>query len=97
MPDPTEPAAVHPAMAELTEAPVDLGPSDVLWLQRLPIDPAEVSDDDVVILERLALATRPGSADRRLVEAVLGPAAAHREKPAAKTRPLVRETMRKDA
>lgn len=47
--------------------------SDVVWLQRLPADPAAISDDDVVQLTRLVATAEPRSGDARLVGSIFEP------------------------
>lgn len=50
-----------------------LGPSDILWLTRLPQDPAKVTDDDAKVLAKLVLDAEPRSSDERLLRSIFEP------------------------
>lgn len=47
-----------------------LSAADVAWIQRLPVEPDEVSFDDAVELAKLAASVDTDSPDRRLVDSV---------------------------
>jgi hypothetical protein len=53
--------------------PKPLTPSDLMWLERLPRDPADVSYEDARALSQLAHSTEPGSADARLMNSIYEP------------------------
>jgi len=50
-----------------------LQPADLIWIQRLPVDPTQVTYADAVQLASLYNVTKPGTSDRRLVESVWTP------------------------
>lgn len=50
-----------------------LEPGDLVWLQRLPGDPAKISNDDAAYIATLAQEARPGSSDERLLRSILDP------------------------
>lgn len=50
-----------------------LQPADIVWLQRLPTDPSQVTYTDAVQLAGLYNATKPGTSDRRLAESIWRP------------------------
>lgn len=67
-----DPTRFHPA--ELPEvARKALEPADLVWLQRVSSDPAQVSYEDAKTLARLAAETTLGSPDGRLVRSVYEP------------------------
>ena len=59
--------------------PRPLSAGDLAWLDRLPTDPAQVSDSDAQALARLSRQVQPGSADQRLVDAVWQPVRARHD------------------
>lgn len=71
------PSYQHPARAAKSMGPPDtpgrLGGADLVWLQRLPSDPAEVTFADAVTLASLAGHVETRTADRRLLDAVWEP------------------------
>lgn len=82
-------SAMHPADAVRgnTGRHKQLEPSDLLWLQRLPQDPAKVPFEDAVTVagmhEGLARNQPIGSSDRRLIDSVWRPIEAHHDQRAA--------------
>ncbi len=61
----------------------ELGAADIMWLGRLPADPAQVSAADAKRLAELSLAVVPGSSDQVLLDSVFKPVRAHHERKAA--------------
>jgi hypothetical protein len=53
--------------------PRSLTAGDLAWLDRLPRDPAQVSDDDATAVARLAREVAPGTSDDRIVQAAWNP------------------------
>lgn len=63
-----------------TGEPQPLEPGDLVWLQRLPSDPAKISDEDAAYIATLAREARPGSSDARLLKSILDPIRRHHDK-----------------
>lgn len=66
-----------------SKAPKELGRTDVMWLERLPRNPVEISDDDARRVAALAMAVEPRSSDDVLMRSIFGPIKAHHERLAA--------------
>lgn len=61
------------AGASGTDGRTGLEPADIVWMQRLPTDPAQVTYADAVQLASLMQLTKPNTADRRLAESIWRP------------------------
>lgn len=66
-------AATAPARSAPRDEPQGLTSADVAWLDRLPRDPAAVSDEDAAALAALDARITAGGSDRRLLDAVWRP------------------------
>lgn len=82
-----------------------LEPADLIWLQRLPVDPAAVGPEEAKTLARLSSQVSPNSSDARLVESIFTPVrrlyesreAAARVKQLQQLKPLpIRESLAVD-
>lgn len=50
-----------------------LSAADLMWLDRLPRDPAEVTEDQAKELAKISARVEPNTGDARLVETIFGP------------------------
>jgi hypothetical protein len=89
--EPPAPAYLHPAHDQAamgaTNAADALTPSDLVWLQRVPADPAAVPYDDAVTLARMRdnLSDRTNPYDARLVRSIATPVLEHHDRLAAES------------
>ena len=91
---------VHPEQKATLKPPAPFGaaardkldPADLVWLQRLPADPAQVTFDDAVQLATLVRSVKAGTPDRRLLDSVWKPIKAVHDRRAAET--LIRNATR---
>jgi hypothetical protein len=89
--EPPAPAYRHPAHDRAamgaTNAGESLTPADLVWLQRLPSDPAAVTFADATALAALhqAVSERTNPSDARLVRSIATPVLEHHDRLAAES------------
>ena len=74
-PTPATAGYVNPTSAgrKLSATPKELGPVDLAWLDRLPRDPAAITDADARDLADLAAQVKLGTPDERLIRSIFTP------------------------